>query len=104
MRAHAPAALPPVSALHPAPRPLCRYDTDASGSISYREFAEALFAGDEPATQSAPEERTITGKTCFKDNEWLKGSNGIFDGIFGGGEGRQHYPRPPASRSGQLKV
>ena len=42
----------------------------------------------------------ITGKTCYKDNEWLKGSNGIFDGIFGGGGDKSDRLRPPKDAKG----
>ena len=60
---------------------------DGSGSISYSEFAHALFEKDDPKVQDAPGgAKSLTGKTCYKDNEWLKGSNGIFDGVFGGGD------------------
>ena len=56
-----------------------------AGSISYKEFSVQLFAEENKATQDAAPPKSLTGKTCYKDNEWLKGSNGIFDGIFGGG-------------------
>ena len=42
--------------------------------------------------------KSLTGKACYKDNEWLKGSNGIFEGMFGGGAGEApvRVPRPPS--------
>lgn len=75
-----------------------KYDSDGSGSISYSEFAHALFEKDDPKVQDAPGgAKSLTGKTCYKDNEWLKGSNGIFDGVFGGGDKNEpRYPRPPS--------
>jgi hypothetical protein len=73
-----------------------KYDADGSGSISYKEFTEALFASEEPLAQPSKEgHKSLTGKTCYKDNEWLKGSNGIFDGIFGGGGDKSDRLRPP---------
>ena len=71
-----------------------KYDADGSGSISYKEFTDQLFADDTPASQSSDPPKSLTGKQLYKDNEWLKGSNGIFDGIFGGG-GVPKVPRPP---------
>ena len=63
-----------------------KYDSDGSGTISYSEFSNALFEQDDPKPQDSDKApKSLTGKTCYKDNEWLKGSNGIFDGIFGGG-------------------
>ena len=48
----------------------------------------ALFKDEEPTAQqraNIPQRPTLA---CYKDNEWLKGSNGIFDGIGGStGEG-----------------
>ena len=76
-----------------------KYDSDGSGSISYKEFTDALFADDAPPPQTGADAKpkSINGKSLYKDNEWLRGSNGIFDGIFGGGgkdlDGRP--PRPP---------
>jgi hypothetical protein len=58
------------------------------GALSYKEFTTALFADEDKGSQDAPPPKSLTGKTCYKDNEWLKGSNGIFDGIFGGGGDR----------------
>ena len=40
--------------------------------------------------------KSLTGKTCYKDNEWLKGSNGIFEGIFGGPAVPREKLRPPS--------
>jgi len=75
-----------------------KYDADGSGAISYKEFTEALFANEEPKVQTQKEQpKSLTGKTCYKDNEWLKGSNGIFEGIFGGEKSGAGYPRPPAT-------
>lgn len=74
-----------------------KYDADGSGTISYKEFTDALFADEDPKAQegaSAP--KSLTGKTCYKDNEWLKGSNGIFEGIFGGGNSGEGKLRPPS--------
>lgn len=76
-----------------------KYDADGSGTISYKEFTDALFQTEEPKAQdSTNAPKSLTGKMCYKDNEWLKGSNGIFEGIFGGGnhEGGAKYPRPPS--------
>lgn len=74
-----------------------KYDADGSGAISYKEFTDALFATEEPKAQDAPSSaKSLTGKTCYKDNEWLKGSNGIFEGIFGGSPKGASYPRPPS--------
>ena len=75
-----------------------KYDADGSGTISYREFAAGLFEKEEPPpSQDAPAPKSLTGKPVYKDNEWLKGSNGIFDGIFGGGGDRTGKPpRPPS--------
>ena len=73
-----------------------KYDADGSGTISYHEFSNALFADEDPVSQGTTGEvKSLTGKTCYKDNEWLKGSNGIFDGIFGGGSGKVNKLRPP---------
>ena len=73
-----------------------KYDADGSGQLSYSEFAKALFADEEPAPQTgANAPKSLTGKVCYKDNEWLKGSNGIFDGIFGGSGGTTERLRPP---------
>jgi hypothetical protein len=58
------------------------------GALSYKEFTTALFADEDKGSQDAPPPKSLTGTTCYKDNEWLKGSNGIFDGIFGGGGDR----------------
>jgi len=77
-----------------------KYDSDGSGSLSYKEFTTALFATEEPAAQvgGASGPKSLTGKACYKDNEWLKGSNGIFEGMFGGGAGEApvRVPRPPS--------
>ena len=115
---------------HPNQLQLCthlisgRYDTDGSGNISYAEFTNALFAVEEPpSSQFASAPKSLTGKACYPDNEWLKGarhqtimniehasfmpphlmprvwpgSNGIFEGIFGGGSGSTHTKlRPPS--------
>jgi Ca2+-binding EF-hand superfamily protein len=71
-----------------------RYDKDGSGKISYKEFTtELLQEEDRVATQDGGEQKSLTGKTCYKDNEWLKGSNGIFDGI--GGSSARGKLRPP---------
>jgi hypothetical protein len=73
-----------------------KYDADGSGNISYKEFTDALFVLEEPPAQASnTEHKSLTGKACYKDNEWLKGSNGIFDGIFGGGSSVPKVPRPP---------
>ena len=60
---------------------------------------DALFAEEDPKAQDSKDApKSLTGKTCYKDNEWLKGSNGIFEGIFGGGaekDGRANL-RPPS--------
>lgn len=76
-----------------------KYDSDGSGNISYKEFTDALFANEEPKAQELKDKpRSLTGKTCYKDNEWLKGSNGIFEGIFNGGASQNAgYPRPPST-------
>jgi Ca2+-binding EF-hand superfamily protein len=86
-----------VSGVRPGPggmpRETCqalfnKYDVDGSGNLSYKEFALALFKDEEPTAQqraNIPQRPTLA---CYKDNEWLKGSNGIFDGIGGStGEG-----------------
>ena len=75
-----------------------KYDVDGSGNLSYKEFTKALFADEEPAeaTADAPRPKSLTGKACYKDNEWLKGSNGVFDGIFGGGANKEGRLRPPS--------
>lgn len=75
-----------------------KYDADGSGTISYREFTDALFTNEEPKAQDhASKAKSLTGKTCYKDNEWLKGSNGIFEGIFGADASQSSgYPRPPS--------
>lgn len=74
-----------------------KYDADGSGNISYKEFTNALFADEEPAAQSVSgPPKSLTGKACYKDNEWLKGSNGIFEGIFGGGATKNERLRPPS--------
>lgn len=73
-----------------------KYDADGSGNISYTEFTSALFADEEPPAQSGAGPKSLTGKICYKDNEWLKGSNGIFDGIFGGGGDKSDRLRPPS--------
>mmetsp|Transcript_72498 Transcript_72498/g.143977 ORF Transcript_72498/g.143977 Transcript_72498/m.143977 type:complete len:391 (-) Transcript_72498:608-1780(-) len=74
-----------------------KYDADGSGSLSYKEFTANLFANEEPEPQrSAAAPKSLTGKACYKDNEWLKGSNGIFEGIFGGGSEPGRVPRPPS--------
>lgn len=89
-----------------------KYDTDGSGAISYKEFVVALFADEYKSTQDAAPPKSLTGKTCYKDNEWLKGSNGIFDGIFGGGSSNLKCDMPAitpfrcsdVSRSRPVKV
>ena len=57
-------------------------------ACTIQEFALALFKDEEPTAQqraNIPQRPTLA---CYKDNEWLKGSNGIFDGIGGStGEG-----------------
>ena len=74
-----------------------KYDTDGSGNISYKEFTDALFADEEPMQQPGKDApKSLTGKICYKDNEWLKGSNGIFEGIFGGGGDKSDRLRPPS--------
>ena len=73
-----------------------KYDTDGSGAISYKEFVTALFADEYKSTQDAAPPKSLTGKTCYKDNEWLKGSNGIFEGIFGGPAVPREKLRPPS--------
>jgi len=73
-----------------------KYDTDGSGAISYKEFTVSLFAEENAGLQDAAPPKSLTGKTCYKDNEWLKGSTGIFDGIFGGGGGQTNKLRPPS--------
>ena len=75
-----------------------KYDTDGSGSISYSEFTDALFAEEDPKAQESADgpPKSLTGKTCYKDNEWLKGSNGIFEGIFGGPAVPREKLRPPS--------
>jgi Ca2+-binding EF-hand superfamily protein len=79
-----------------------KYDTDGSGNISYKEFTDALYADEEPKSQASKDAGggSLTGKTCYKDNEWLKGSNGIFDGIFGGGGDKSDRLRPPKDAKG----
>ena len=89
-----------------------KYDTDGSGSISYKEFVVALFADEFGSSQETAPPKSLTGKTCYKDNEWLKGSNGIFDGIFGGGSSNLKCDMPAitpfrcsdVSRSRPVKV
>ena len=75
-----------------------KYDSDGSGSISYAEFTDALFAEEDPKAQEGADgaPKSLTGKTCYKDNEWLKGSNGIFEGIFGGPAVPREKLRPPS--------
>ena len=73
-----------------------KYDADGSGTLSYNEFSNALFADEDPLGTTNEEHKSLTGKTCYKDNEWLKGSNGIFDGIFGGGSSEVKKLRPPS--------
>ena len=65
------------------------------GSISYKEFTVSLFSDEDSSAQDSLPPKSLTGKTCYKDNEWLKGSNGIFDGIFGGGGDQSKKLRPP---------
>ena len=74
-----------------------KYDSDGSGTISYSEFTDQLFEMEEPnAQESSNGPKSLTGKTCYPDNEWLKGSNGIFEGIFGGGNSGEGKLRPPS--------
>ena len=61
-------------------------------------FADWTGLEHEPQVGGASAPKSLTGKACYKDNEWLKGSNGIFEGIFGGGAGETpgRVPRPPS--------
>ena len=71
-----------------------RFDEDGSGSVSYREFSRKLYEeeaksepprptrGFDPLHPTQPRDTMtgkLIGKPCFKGNEWLKGSNHIFD-------------------------
>ena len=77
-------------------------DVACAGNISYKEFTDALYVNEEPKAQESKDGGggSLTGKTCYKDNEWLKGSNGIFDGIFGGGGDKSDRLRPPTDGRG----
>ena len=75
-----------------------KYDTDGSGAISYKEFVTALFADEYKSTQDAAPPKSLTGKTCYKDNEWLKAPT-AFDGIFGGGSSNLKCDMPTTSPS-----
>ena len=66
-------------------QPMGAFLCDSAGNISYKEFSAALFSEEDAGSQDSAPPKSLTGKTCYKDNAWLKGSNGIFDGIFGGG-------------------
>ena len=70
---------------------LARDRRGRAGTISYKEFTDALFEGVEPKPPDAASgPKSLTGKTLYQDNAWLKGSNGIFEGVFGGkSEGAQ---------------
>jgi hypothetical protein len=74
----------PRIALDPVRTPILTWPL----ACTIQEFALALFKDEEPTAQqraNIPQRPTLA---CYKDNEWLKGSNGIFDGIGGStGEG-----------------
>jgi len=68
-----------------------RFDADGSGSLDYREFCDALYAGEgdppplnhtfdplRPTQLRSAETGKLIGKPCYQGNEWLKGSNHIF--------------------------
>lgn len=66
-----------------------RFDEDGSGALSYKEFSSQLYAGEEQPLKLQSQHPSgglrncetgrLIGKPCFRGNEWLKGSNHIFD-------------------------